>query len=145
MAPRRSVRSVSGMTRSESICCSTPSPPHFGQAPNGLLNENSRGSISGMVKPETGQANFSENTRRLASDAAAVASLVVFFSPSPGGGGSDRCKRSGVGVVRSRRDGAPPPDPHPDPPPQGGRERGRRQARQPRARRPILAPAPANP
>ena len=48
------------------MCCSTPSPPHFGQAPNGLLNENSRGSISGMVKPETGQANFSENTRRSA-------------------------------------------------------------------------------
>ena len=46
------------------MCCSTPSPPHFGQAPNGLLNENSRGSISGMVKPDTGQANFSENTRR---------------------------------------------------------------------------------
>ena len=46
------------------MCCSTPSPPHFGQAPNGLLNENSRGSISGMVKPDTGQANFSEKTRR---------------------------------------------------------------------------------
>jgi hypothetical protein len=29
-----------------------------------LLKENSRGSISGIVKPETGQANFSENTRR---------------------------------------------------------------------------------
>ena len=46
------------------MCCSTPSPPHFGQAPNGLLNENSRGSISGMVKPDTGQANFSEKIRR---------------------------------------------------------------------------------
>ena len=64
MAPLRSVRSLSGMTSSASICCSTPSPPHFGQAPNGLLNENSRGSISGMVKPETGQANFSEKMRR---------------------------------------------------------------------------------
>ena len=48
------------------MCCSTPSPPQAGQAPNGLLNENSRGSISGMVKPDTGQANFSENTRRSA-------------------------------------------------------------------------------
>ena len=48
------------------MCCSTPSPPHSGQAPNGLLNENSRGSISGMVKPDTGQANFSEKTRRSA-------------------------------------------------------------------------------
>src|SRR5438105_7035110 len=67
MAPRRSVRSLSGMTRSGSMCCSTPSPPHFGQAPNGLLNENSRGSISGMVKPETGQANFSEKMMRLSA------------------------------------------------------------------------------
>ena len=54
------------MTRSASMCCSTPRPPHFGQAPNGLLNENSRGSISGMVKPDTGQANFSEKTSRSA-------------------------------------------------------------------------------
>ena len=46
------------------MCCSTPSPPQAGQAPNGLLNENSRGSISEMVKPETGQANFSEKIRR---------------------------------------------------------------------------------
>ena len=52
------------MTRSASMCCSTPSPPQAGQAPNGLLNENSRGSISGMVKPDTGQANFSEKIRR---------------------------------------------------------------------------------
>jgi hypothetical protein len=37
-----------------------PSPSQDGQAPNGLLNENSRGSISGIVKPETGQANFAE-------------------------------------------------------------------------------------
>ena len=48
------------------MCCSTPRPPHFGQAPNGLLNENSRGSISGMVKPDTGQANFSEKISRSA-------------------------------------------------------------------------------
>ena len=37
-----------------------PSPSQAGQAPNGLLNENSRGSISGIVNPETGQANFAE-------------------------------------------------------------------------------------
>ena len=58
--------SLSGMTRSASMCCSTPRPPHSGQAPNGLLNENSRGSISEMVKPDTGQANFSEKIRRSA-------------------------------------------------------------------------------
>src|SRR5260370_12084488 len=75
------------MTRSGSMCCSTPSPPHFGQAPNGLLNENNRGSISGMVKPEIGQANFSEKTRRRASAAAAAASFV-FLSPSLESGGA---------------------------------------------------------
>jgi hypothetical protein len=32
--------------------------------PCGALNENRRGSISEMVKPEIGQANFSENTMR---------------------------------------------------------------------------------
>ncbi len=48
------------------MCCSRPRPPHSGQAPNGLLNENSRGSISGMVKPDTGQANFSEKISRSA-------------------------------------------------------------------------------
>src|SRR5450631_1472730 len=73
------------MTRSASVFCSRPSPPHAGQAPNGLLKENSRGSISEMVKPDTGQANFSENMMRLASDAAAVANFVslpaAFTSP----------------------------------------------------------------
>jgi hypothetical protein len=35
-------------------------PPHLGQAPKGLLKEKSRGSISGIVNPETGQANLEE-------------------------------------------------------------------------------------
>ncbi len=62
------------------MCCSTPSPPHFGQAPNGLLNENSRGSISGMVKPDTGQANFSEKTSR----SAVSLRCRLAFAPSSG-------------------------------------------------------------
>ena len=33
IAPLRRVSSLSGMTRSSSTCCSTPSPPHAGQAP----------------------------------------------------------------------------------------------------------------
>jgi hypothetical protein len=45
----------------------TPRPSQTGQAPNGLLNENSRGSISLIVKPETGQANFSEKVIRRGS------------------------------------------------------------------------------
>ncbi len=74
------------------MCCSTPSPPHSGQAPNGLLNENSRGSISGMVKPDTGQANFSEKIRRsavslrcllaLAPATAAPSAISTTASPS---------------------------------------------------------------
>jgi hypothetical protein len=76
--------------------CSTPSPPQAGQAPNGLLNENSRGSISDMVKPDTGQANFSENRMR-----SGWAVWRALFSPSPERGGSDRRRRSGVGRQES--------------------------------------------
>ena len=55
----------------------TPSPSQAGQAPNGLLNEKRRGSISGMVKPETGQANLAEKVRRspVSPGRAAVESL----------------------------------------------------------------------
>ena len=62
------------------MCCSTPRPPHFGQAPNGLLNENSRGSISGMVKPDTGQANFAEKTMR----SAVSLRRLLAFAPAAG-------------------------------------------------------------
>src|SRR5437016_11619971 len=110
------------MTRSGSMRCSTPSPPHAGQAPNGLLKENSRGSISEMVKPDTGQANFSEKMMRSGS-----ALPRAFFSlpplapssPSPERGGSDRRRRSGEG---SRR-GSLTPSPRAfrvEPPPSGG-------------------------
>jgi hypothetical protein len=54
----------SGTIRLASMARCEPRPSQAGQAPNGLLNENSRGSISGMVKPDTGQANFSENRMR---------------------------------------------------------------------------------
>ncbi len=67
------------MTRSASIFCSTPRPPQAGQAPNGLLNENSRGSISGMVKPDTGQANFSENSEVLGRCVAPLDATLPFF------------------------------------------------------------------
>src|SRR5277367_1173612 len=60
MAPWRSDFSGSGTIASGSKYNLEPSPSQAGQAPNGLLNENSRGSISGIVKPETGQANFAE-------------------------------------------------------------------------------------
>ena len=38
-----------------------PIPSHSSQAPNGLLKENNLGSISSIVKPLSGQANFVEN------------------------------------------------------------------------------------
>lgn len=56
----RNVNFWFGTTRSGSIFCSCPIPPQVGHAPNGLLNEKSLGSISVIVKPETGQANFDE-------------------------------------------------------------------------------------
>src|SRR3546814_4548700 len=55
-----------GTTSSGSNSSRSPSPSHAGQAPCGALKLNSRGSISAMVKPETGQANFSEKMMRLA-------------------------------------------------------------------------------
>ena len=67
MAPLCRVLSLSGTTRSASKASFMPRPSQTGQAPEGLLNENSRGSISLMVKPETGQANFSENSSRRGS------------------------------------------------------------------------------
>ena len=53
-----------GTTSSGSNCNSVPRPSHVGQAPAGALNENSRGSISSMVKPETGQAKRAEKVTR---------------------------------------------------------------------------------
>src|SRR5947209_13516185 len=53
-----------GTTSSGSNSNFSPSPSQAGHAPCGALKLNSRGSISDMVKPETGQANFSEKTMR---------------------------------------------------------------------------------
>ena len=52
---------VSSVTiNSSSKKASFPIPSHFGQAPNGLLKENIRGSISSNLKPETGHYYFSD-------------------------------------------------------------------------------------
>ena len=58
IAPSRRVSASVGHDQLRVECSSVPRPSQSGQAPNGLLNENSRGSISSMVKPETGQANL---------------------------------------------------------------------------------------
>src|SRR6185436_21027292 len=52
----------SGTTRSGSSSSRVPSPPHVGQAPYGLLNENIRGETSGKEIPQRTQARRSEKT-----------------------------------------------------------------------------------
>ena len=42
----------------------SPARRRLGQAPAGALNENRRGSISSIVKPETGHAKRAENVMR---------------------------------------------------------------------------------
>src|SRR6201999_1773977 len=64
IAPSARPSRSSGTTRSGSKKFSTPSPSQAGQAPCGELKLNSRGSISSIENPETGQANFDENTVR---------------------------------------------------------------------------------
>ena len=70
-----------------------PRPSQVGHAPNGLLKEKSLGSISEMVKPETGQANFSENRMR---------SCVSFFDLLTD---SSAVSSAGSGLVCELRDG----------------------------------------
>ena len=64
MAPSARPARSSGTTSSGSKKLSTPRPSQTGQAPCGELKLNSRGSISSMVKPLTGQAKREENTVR---------------------------------------------------------------------------------
>ena len=52
-----------GITRFGSTFNFTPIPSHSSHAPNGLLNENNLGSISSIVKPLSGQANFVEKIK----------------------------------------------------------------------------------
>ena len=60
IAPSAKLNFGLGTTISGSKYDLFPKPLQSGQAPNGLLNENSLGSISSIVNPETGQANFVE-------------------------------------------------------------------------------------
>src|SRR4029453_1780668 len=54
--------------------CALPlSPPHSGQAPYGLLNENIRGETSGKEMPQSAQASRSEKT---------MGSLLILLPPS---------------------------------------------------------------
>ena len=51
---------LSGTIKSSSKKLSSPNPSHLLHAPEGLLKEKSLGSISSIVKPDTGHANFEE-------------------------------------------------------------------------------------
>ena len=59
-APSLSERAGFGTSRSGSISSREPMPPHSGQAPYGLLNENIRGETSGKEMPHSAQASCSE-------------------------------------------------------------------------------------
>ena len=74
IAPSSSVSLGSGTTSSGSTSIRVPRPWHSGQAPNGELNENDRGSSSSMsIRCSLGQAMCSENSSsRLGSLSAQV-------------------------------------------------------------------------
>src|SRR5438270_13027800 len=58
--PSSSGRDGSTMTFDGSKLHRLPSPLHVSHAPNGLLNENDRGSSCGTLAPQSGHANFCE-------------------------------------------------------------------------------------
>ena len=80
MAPFSRLSAASGTISRSSKNSSIPNPSQVGQAPKGALKENSRGSISGMVKPETGQAKFSENVIRSGSPSDGAVSRMAIPS-----------------------------------------------------------------
>ena len=71
------VKEPSGTTKRGSKKSSTPKPSQVGHAPKGALNENNLGSISDIVKPDVGHANFSENVRIcLSSESSSTVSTI---------------------------------------------------------------------
>ena len=78
-----------------------PRPSQVGQAPYGLLNENRRGSISSIVKPDTGQANLADS-----SSCSPVSALSTTTRPSAWPSAvsmlsASRCSRPGASTRRS--------------------------------------------
>src|SRR5699024_5824074 len=75
LAAAASVRSGSGMISSSSTCSCDPIPVQVEHAPNGLLKENDRGSISSILRIcPLGQESFSENDRNFARPSSSTAS-----------------------------------------------------------------------
>src|SRR5579864_8322038 len=101
MAPSLRLKFSSGTTSSGSKNSLVPSPSQAGQAPNGLLNENSRGSISGMVNPETGQANFDEKIVSSPLSASSVMAMPSARVSAVSNESASRLPRSGDSSSRS--------------------------------------------
>ena len=72
------VFSPSGTISALSNSMFMPSPVQSGQAPKGLLNENSRGSIAGRLTPQSLQAKCSLNS----SSSACSPSVATSTKPS---------------------------------------------------------------
>src|SRR2546427_4651519 len=77
ITPSRIVRLASPRTRSALTSRFVPRPEHSGQAPNGELNENCRGSSSGSESPHVGQARSEEHTSELQSQSNLVCRLLL--------------------------------------------------------------------
>src|SRR3546814_3109890 len=80
-----------------------PRPSQAGQAPKGLLNENRRGSISSMVKPETGQANLAEKVVRSPVLAPVLAPLLAFPDFASSAKARPSARWSAVSKLSARR------------------------------------------
>src|SRR3546814_5092665 len=81
-----------------------PRPSQAGQAPKGLLNENRRGSISSMVKPETGQANLAEKVVRSPVLAPVLAPLLAFPDFASSAKARPSARWSAVSKLSARRE-----------------------------------------
>ena len=82
IAPSPRVRSSSGTSSSGSTSSSVPRPVHLGQAPNGLLNENDRGSTSSMASGwSLGQAIRSEKRRSRSGSLASLSTNSTTRTP----------------------------------------------------------------
>src|SRR5699024_5551967 len=83
IAPSASVRSGSGMISSSSTCSCEPIPVQVVHAPNGLLKEKDRGSISSILRIcPLGQESFSEKDRNFARPSSSTASQSPVFRVS---------------------------------------------------------------
>ena len=112
--PCAMLSAVLGTISSGSKYSFSPRPSQAGQAPCGALKENRRGSISDMVKPETGQANFSEKVMRSGVGVSgADLPFATFLPPSPFGEGPGEGTAAASALVDNEDKEEPSPSPSP--------------------------------